>query len=48
MFHVQTEQRFNAQNGSTPSDIAAEADRLLATDVFVVHLPLWWLAPPQF
>ena len=46
MFRAQTGQRFNAQNGSTPSDIAAEADRLLATDVFVVHLPLWWFARP--
>ena len=46
VFHAQTEQRFNAQNGSTPSDVAAEADRLLAADVLVVHFPLWWFGAP--
>lgn len=46
IFHAQTEQRFNANNGSTPADVSLEADRLLAADVLVVHFPLWWFGAP--
>ena len=41
VFHAQTEQRFNAGKNTTPADVAAEADRLLAADLLVVHFPLW-------
>lgn len=46
VFHAQSEQRFNAGNGTTPADVDAEAQRLLACDLLVVHFPLWWFGPP--
>ena len=46
VFHAQTEQRFNADNGSLPPEIAAEAERLLGCDLLVVHFPLWWFGMP--
>jgi NAD(P)H dehydrogenase (quinone) len=46
VFHAQTEQRFNAGNNTTPADVEAEADRLLAADLLVVHFPLWWFGAP--
>ena len=45
-FHAQTEQRFNAQNGSTPGDVAVERDRLLQSDLLILHFPLWWFGVP--
>ncbi len=41
VFHAQTEQRFNADNETTPSDVNSEAQRLLDCDLLVVHFPLW-------
>ena len=46
MFHTQTEQRFNAENKTTPPDVNAEVQRLLDCDLLVVHFPLWWFGPP--
>lgn len=46
VFHAQTEQRFNANNGTTPADVNEEADKLLNADVLVVHFPLWWFGAP--
>ena len=46
VFHAQTEQRFNAENGTLPPEIEAEAARLLACDLLIVHFPLWWFGPP--
>jgi NAD(P)H dehydrogenase (quinone) len=37
VFHAQTEQRFNADNHSTPADVNAEAQRLLDCDLLVVR-----------
>ena len=45
-FHAQTEQRFNADNGTTPNDVAAERDKLLQSDLLVVHFPMWWFGMP--
>lgn len=45
-FHAQTEQRFNADRGTTPPDVQREVDALLACDLLVVHFPLWWFGPP--
>ena len=45
-FHAQTEQRFNAENGTTPRDVIAECDKLLQSDLLVVHFPLWWFGMP--
>ncbi len=45
-FHAQTEQRFNADNNTTPADVAAERDKLLQSDLLVVHFPLWWFGMP--
>ncbi|MCP5082911.1 MAG: NAD(P)H-dependent oxidoreductase [Alphaproteobacteria bacterium] len=45
-FHVQTEQRFNAENNTTPADVEAEAKCLLECDLLIVHFPLWWFGPP--
>lgn len=46
IFHTQTEQRFSAENQTTPPDIDAETQRLLGSDLLVVHFPLWWFGPP--
>lgn len=45
-FHAQTEQRFNAENGTTPHDVDAERNKLLQSDLLVVHFPLWWFGMP--
>ncbi len=45
-FHAQTEQRFNAENGTTPHDVAVERDKMLQSDLLVVHFPLWWFGMP--
>ena len=46
VFHAQTEQRFNAENETTPPDVNAEVQRLLDCDLLVVHFPLWWFGMP--
>ncbi len=46
VFHAQTEQRFNANNGSIPADVSQESDKLLNADVLVIHFPLWWFGAP--
>ena len=45
-FHAQTEQRFNADRGTTPAAVKQEMDRVLACDLLVVHFPLWWFGMP--
>ncbi|MCK5871338.1 MAG: NAD(P)H-dependent oxidoreductase [Methylococcales bacterium] len=45
-FHTQTEQRFHAENDTTPKDIAAERDKLLQSDLLIIHFPLWWFGMP--
>lgn len=45
-FHAQTEQRFNAEQGTTPADVQREMDAVLAADLLIVHFPLWWFGPP--
>jgi len=37
VFHAQSEQRFNAENESMPSDVRAEIQCLLDCDLLVVH-----------
>ncbi len=46
VFHAQTEQRFNAENETTPPDVNSEVQRLLDCDLLVVHFPLWWFGMP--
>ncbi len=46
VFHAQTEQRFNADNDTTPAEVDAEIRRLLDCDLLVVHFPLWWFGMP--
>ena len=46
VFHTQTEQRHNADGGSTPADVDAQAQCLLECDLLVVHFPLWWFGVP--
>lgn len=46
VFHAQTEQRFNAGEGTLPADVQTEIDCILACDLLVVHFPLWWFGPP--
>ncbi len=45
-FHTQTEQRFNAENNSIPTDVNSETQHLLESDLLVVHFPLWWFGMP--
>jgi len=46
VFHAQTEQRYNADNGTLPPEIDSEIQRLLDCDLLVVHFPLWWFGMP--
>lgn len=46
VFHTQTEQRYNHENGTTPPEVASEMQRLLDCDLLVVHFPLWWFGMP--
>ncbi|MEM7427262.1 MAG: NAD(P)H-dependent oxidoreductase [Pseudomonadota bacterium] len=46
VFHTQTEQRFNADQDTLPADVEAEVQHLLASDLLVVHFPLWWFGMP--
>lgn len=46
LFHAQTEQRFSAENGHTPADVEAETQRLIQSDLLIVHFPLWWFGAP--
>lgn len=46
VFHTQTEQRFNADNDTLPAEIESEVQRLLASDLLIVHFPLWWFGMP--
>lgn len=46
VFHAQTEQRFSAENETTPADVNLETQRLLDCDLLVVHFPLWWFGMP--
>ncbi|MEE9336049.1 MAG: NAD(P)H-dependent oxidoreductase [Granulosicoccaceae bacterium] len=46
VFHAQTEQRFNADNGTVPPEIDSEIQRLLECDLLIVHFPLWWFGMP--
>jgi NAD(P)H dehydrogenase (quinone) len=46
VFHAQTEQRFNAESGSTPQTVRDEVERIKASDLLVVHFPLWWFGMP--
>ena len=45
-FHVQTEQRFNAEQGALPPEVLAEVERIEASDLLIVHFPLWWFGMP--
>ena len=45
-FHPQGEQRFAAETGALPVEVRDELDRLLASDLLVVHFPLWWFGMP--
>lgn len=45
-FHTQTEQRFHAENDTTPHDVATERDKMLQSDMLIVHFPLWWFGMP--
>jgi len=45
-FHAQTEQRFHADQGTTPADVAQQIEQILACDLLVVHFPLWWFGMP--
>jgi len=46
VFHTQSEQRFNAENDTTPADVRSEIQHLLDCDLLVVHFPLWWFGMP--
>jgi len=46
VFDVLGEQRFNAENRTTPPDAEAEIRRLLDSDLLVVHFPIWWFGAP--
>jgi NAD(P)H dehydrogenase (quinone) len=45
-FHAQTEQRYNADNETLPSEVDSEIQHLLECNMLVVHFPLWWFGMP--
>lgn len=46
VFHAQTEQRYNADNETLPSEVESEIQHLLKCDLLIVHFPLWWFGMP--
>ncbi len=46
VFHVQTEQRHGAEHCGLPAEVDAEIERLLQSELLVVHFPLWWFGMP--
>ena len=45
-FFAQTEQRFNGERGSLPTDVQREIDALLWADFVLFQFPLWWFGMP--
>lgn len=45
-FDAQTEQRFNAEQGTLPIDVAREIDEVLWADFVMFQFPLWWFGMP--
>lgn len=45
-FDVQSEQRHASAEGTLPSEVAAEIERLAAADLLIVQYPMWWHLPP--
>ena len=45
-FHAQTEQRYSADHDTIPTEVNAEIQWLLNSEVLIVHFPLWWFGPP--
>jgi len=45
-FFAQTEQRHGAETDTLPVQIQSEIDHLMASDLLVIHFPLWWFGPP--
>jgi len=46
-FHAQSEQRYNADQATTPDDVKLEMERLLTSELLVLHFPLWWFGMPS-
>ncbi len=46
VFHVQTEQRYNADQQTLPTEVESEIRHLLECDLLVAHFPLWWFGMP--
>ncbi|MEM9602853.1 MAG: NAD(P)H-dependent oxidoreductase [Pseudomonadota bacterium] len=45
-FHTQSEQRHSADQGALPVDVGAEIEHIEASELVVVHFPLWWFGAP--
>lgn len=45
-FDVQAEQRYAAESGTLPSEVACEVARVEAADLIIFQFPIWWFSPP--
>lgn len=45
-FDVQSEQRHASAEGTLPSEVQQEIDRLADADLLIVQYPMWWHLPP--
>jgi NAD(P)H dehydrogenase (quinone) len=45
-FDAQAEQRFHWEQGTLPSEVAREAERILWADLVILQFPLWWFGLP--
>jgi NAD(P)H dehydrogenase (quinone) len=46
VFHTQSEQRFNAEKDTLPPEVNEEIQRILESELLIVHFPLWWFGMP--
>lgn len=45
-FYAQDEQRFSHSHGALDASVASELDKLMQSDLLIVHFPLWWFGMP--
>src|SRR4051812_17343831 len=45
-FDVQSEQRFNWERGSLPSEVKEQIENIFWADLLLLQFPLWWFGPP--
>jgi NAD(P)H dehydrogenase (quinone) len=45
-FDVQAEQRYAAERGTLPADVASHLEAVAKADLLILQYPMWWYMPP--